>query len=81
MKPFSIKEDFRKQKKGNFLIRFFGSLDYDGRSRYTDLVLLVILIDLYNFNLFLSKYVLILLLITNTSKFIYKFYKTIKRFG
>ena len=81
MKPFSIKEDFRKQKKRNFLIRFFGLLDYDGRSRYTDLVLLVILINFYNYNLFLSKYVLILLLITNTSKFIYKFYKTIKRFG
>ena len=80
MKPFSIKEDFRKQKK-KFSYKIFGLLDYDGRSRYTDLVLLVILIDLYNYNLFLSKYVLILLLITNTSKFIYKFYKTIKRFG
>ena len=54
---------------------FFGSLDYDGRSRYTDLVLLIFLLEIYNTDIFVSQYIIILRLMTNTGKFFYKFYK------
>ena len=73
---FNFKDNLNSKKK-NIIIKFLGSLDYDGRSRYTDLVLLIFLLEIYNTDIFVSQYIIILWLMTNTGKFFYKFYKTI----
>ena len=37
-KKLDFRNNFQKQKNKNLLIRIFEILDYDGRSRYTDIV-------------------------------------------
>ena len=72
------KNEFKNKHKKNLILRLFQILDYDGRSRYTDLVLLLIVLE-HNYNLFfLTKYVLLLWFFTNLSKFFYKFLRTYK---
>ena len=49
-----FRNKFQKQKNKNLLIRIFEILDYDGRSRYTDIVLLTLLIEI-NYSNFLFQ--------------------------
>ena len=72
-----FRNKFQKQKNKNLLIRIFEILDYDGRSRYTDIVLLTLLIEINYSNFFISKYILFIWFITSIGKFFYKFYKVI----
>ena len=44
--PLDFRNKFLKLKNKNLLIRIFEILDYDGRSRYTDIVLLTLLIEI-----------------------------------
>ena len=72
------RNEFKIKHKKNLILRFFQILDYDGRSRYTDIVLLFIVLE-HNYNqFFLTKYVLVLWFFTNLSKFFYKFFRTYK---
>lgn len=76
-KKFNLKDIFRNKKRKNIFIELFEILDYDGRSRYTDLILLIILLEIFYSNLFFSQSIIVLWFITNLSKFFYKFYKTL----
>ena len=59
-----------------YLFKILEILDYDGRSRYTDLILLLIIVENYQNKLILSNVVVYIWVLTNVFKFLYKVYKT-----
>ena len=59
-------------------IKILSLIDYDGRSRYTDLVILIILIEILFNQLFLSHIFCTIWFITCVGKFSLKFYLTIQ---
>jgi len=59
-----------------YLFKILEILNYDGRSRYTDLILLLIIIENYQNQLILSNIVVYIWVLTNVAKFLYKGYKT-----
>ena len=60
----------------SFFFKIFSILDYDARSRYTDLVLLVIIIETFQNKLILSPIIIYVWVLTNLGKFLYKAFKT-----
>ena len=59
-------------------IKILSLIDYDGRSRYTDLLILIILIEVLFNQIFLSPMFCIVWFFTCVGKFSFKFYLTIK---
>ena len=60
----------------SIFFKIFSTLDYDARSRYTDLVLLVIIIETFKNELMLSPIIIYVWVLTNLGKFLYKAFKT-----
>ena len=71
-------QEYKKSSNSIFyyLFKILEILDYDGRSRYTDLILLLIVIENYQNKLILSNAVVYIWVLTNVFKFLYKVYKT-----
>ena len=67
-----IKNNFYGLKKQ--FVKIFLILDYDGRSRYTDLVILIILVEIFKNQLIITTIIPYLWVATNIVKFLYKFY-------
>ena len=65
-----------RKKPTVFFFKIFSILDYDARSRYTDLVLLVIIIETFQNKLILSPIIIYVWVLTNLGKFLYKAFKT-----
>jgi phosphatidylglycerophosphate synthase len=53
------------------VIKFFSLLDYSGGTRYTDLVILILIIEIYNSSLILTPAICVLWSLLIISKFVY----------
>ena len=74
-------ENLKKKKtKSNIrekLIVNFAKLDFDGRTRYTDFLILIILIELYLGKILISNYICLIWVLTSILKILY-FFKKLK---
>ena len=72
LKKQNIAEKFSGAIK--YLVKLLLILDYDGRSRYTDLVILIVLIEVFKSQLILTHIIVLIWLSTSIAKFFYKLY-------
>lgn len=70
------RKQFKLENKKNYLKKLFAILDYDGRSRYNDIILFFIILEINFTELFITKYIFTIWFFTSILKFIFKFVKT-----